>query len=53
MVFWITLFASIAQLVVFDIWGSANVQTWNNPIAKPSEDEIIDTTEIFEIEEHK
>lgn len=29
--FLITLGANIAQMALFDIWGSAKVQPWNNP----------------------
>lgn len=34
MVFWITFIVSMARIVVFIIWGSAEVQPWNNPREK-------------------
>lgn len=37
-VFWITLGASIAQFLIFDIWGSAKVQPWNSPPSQSTGD---------------
>lgn len=31
LVFWITLAVSIGRAIIFIVWGTADVQPWNNP----------------------
>lgn len=38
--FWISIAANIIQIVVFDLWGTAEVQPWNEPQEKPTGDSV-------------
>lgn len=38
--FWISIAANIIQIVVFDLWGTAEVQPWNEPQEKRTGDSV-------------